>query len=105
MTGTGPCAADAQKLCAEVTPGGGAVMKCLKAHEADLSKECKEKVAAAKDAMHKKAESLHKACGGDAEKLCPGLEAGTGLVKCLYEHEQDISQPCRDQMRERGPEN
>jgi hypothetical protein len=103
--GTGPCAEDAKKLCADVAPGGGAIMKCLKAHETEVSKECKEKVAAAKEHMREKAKSLHAACGADAERLCPGLEAGTGLLKCLYSHEADLAQPCKDEMRARGPEN
>jgi Cysteine rich repeat len=101
---TGPCASDAKKLCGDATPGHGAIMKCLQAHDADLSKECRDKISAVRDKMRERAASLHAACGGDAERLCPGLEAGTGLVKCLYDHEPDISQPCRDQMRERGPE-
>jgi hypothetical protein len=101
---TGPCAADAKRLCADAEPGHGEIMKCLQSHQADLSKECQDKIAAVKDKMRERAASLHAACGGDAERLCPGLEAGTGLVRCLYQHEPDISQPCRDAMRERGPE-
>ena len=101
---TGPCAADAKRLCADAEPGHGAIMRCLQSHQAELSKECKDKIAAVKEKMHEHAASLHAACGGDAERLCPGLEAGTGLLRCLYEHEPDISQPCRDAMRERGPE-
>jgi hypothetical protein len=103
-TPTGPCAADAQRLCADTDPGHGAIMRCLHDHDAELSKECKDKIAMVREKMHERAASLHEACGGDAERLCPGLEAGTGLVKCLYDHEQDISQPCRVSMRERGPE-
>jgi cysteine rich repeat protein len=101
---TGPCAADAKRLCADTDPGHGAIMRCLHDHDAQLSKECKEKIALVKEKMHERAASLHAACGGDAERLCPGLEAGTGLLRCLYDHEQDISQPCRVAMRERGPE-
>lgn len=101
---TGPCAVDAERLCPDTDPGHGAIMKCLKAHDADLSQECKAKIAAVRDPMHEHAASLHAACGGDAERLCPGLEAGTGLVRCLYAHEPDISQACRDAMRARGPE-
>jgi Spy/CpxP family protein refolding chaperone len=101
---TGPCAADAKRLCPDTDPGHGAIMQCLHAHDADLSKECKDKIAAVRDQMRERAAALHTACGSDAERLCPGLEAGTGLVRCLYEHEPDISQPCRDAMRARGPE-
>jgi hypothetical protein len=103
-TPTGPCAEDARRLCADTDPGHGAVMRCLQQHDAELSKECKDKIALVRDKMHERAAALHQACGGDAERLCPGLEAGTGLVKCLYDHEQDISQPCRVAMRDRGPE-
>ena len=35
------CAADREKFCKDVKPGGGAIIKCLKAHEAELSEACK----------------------------------------------------------------
>ena len=34
----GPCAADAKKFCGDVKPGQGAIAKCMKAHEAELSR-------------------------------------------------------------------
>jgi hypothetical protein len=37
----GPCADDVAKFCKDVNPGGGAIIKCLKEHEAELSDECK----------------------------------------------------------------
>ena len=36
------CAADAQKLCAGVQPGGGRVIACLKEHKDSLSERCKQ---------------------------------------------------------------
>ena len=36
------CAADAQKLCAGVQPGGGRIMACLKEHKDALSDQCKQ---------------------------------------------------------------
>lgn len=39
-----PCMADAARLCANVEPGGGAQMQCLKAHRDELSPACKKKV-------------------------------------------------------------
>jgi Cysteine rich repeat len=36
------CAEDAQKLCAEVQPGGGRIVACLKAHKESLSDRCKK---------------------------------------------------------------
>ena len=38
----GPCKDDYQKFCKDVKPGGGAIMKCMKEHEADLSQGCKD---------------------------------------------------------------
>ncbi|HEX8951980.1 MAG TPA: cysteine rich repeat-containing protein [Polyangia bacterium] len=39
-----PCMADAARLCADVEPGGGAQIACLKAHKAELSPACKKNV-------------------------------------------------------------
>ena len=35
------CQPDVQKFCQDVQPGGGRVMQCLRAHEAELSDACK----------------------------------------------------------------
>ena len=43
LAGDHPCRTDARKLCAGVQPGGGRVLACLKAHEAQVSAECKAK--------------------------------------------------------------
>ena len=39
-----PCMADAARLCANVEPGGGAQIACLKAHKDELSPACKKNV-------------------------------------------------------------
>ncbi|MGZ5280334.1 MAG: cysteine rich repeat-containing protein [Pseudobdellovibrionaceae bacterium] len=36
------CQDDAEKFCGDVKPGAGALPKCLKANEAQLSKGCKD---------------------------------------------------------------
>jgi Cysteine rich repeat len=41
------CAADVQKLCAGVQPGGGRILACLKAHKDALSDQCKQAAARA----------------------------------------------------------
>lgn len=40
----GDCKGDLEKFCKEITPGGGARIKCLKEHEAELTPACKEHV-------------------------------------------------------------
>ena len=39
------CHEDREKLCKGVKPGEGRIAQCLKQHEGELSKECKEKMA------------------------------------------------------------
>lgn len=42
------CGSDIKKLCADVQPGGGRIMQCMKANEAELSNTCKSALATAK---------------------------------------------------------
>ena len=36
------CIGDAERLCQDVTPGGGKIAGCLQAHKAELSAACKD---------------------------------------------------------------
>jgi hypothetical protein len=38
------CAADVQKLCPGVQPGGGRIMQCLSEHKSEVSEICKQAV-------------------------------------------------------------
>jgi hypothetical protein len=104
--GHGPCAADVQKLCAGVQPGGGRVLDCLKSHEADLSAACKARgeQGKARKAERKEArEAVHAACKDDVAKLCGGVTAGGGSVmRCLRDNLRDnkVSAACKDAVAE-----
>jgi hypothetical protein len=102
MDALGPCNPDAQKLCANVEPGHGAKMKCLSAHEAELSPECKERITAVKAKVSELAKEIEEACGVDGKKLCPDNKLGAGLLPCLSEHEKDLSSICRDWLAAHG---
>ncbi|WP_295905332.1 cysteine rich repeat-containing protein [uncultured Bdellovibrio sp.] len=52
------CHDDVEKFCADVKPGKGHMMKCMKEHKEELSASCKEEVASAKE-MRKKARKGH----------------------------------------------
>jgi hypothetical protein len=47
------CKADVQRLCKGMMPGGGKIMKCLKAHENDLTVGCAKELKALKAKMGK----------------------------------------------------
>jgi hypothetical protein len=86
-----PCAADVQKLCGNVDPGNrGAMLQCLKEHEADLSDACKQRLQT----------FAHEPCAEDAEKLCTDVQPGNklGIVHCLREHEADLSDACKERL-------
>jgi hypothetical protein len=50
------CRADYEKFCKDTQPGGGRIMKCLKANEASLSQPCKDAMAGAEQKMMEKKE-------------------------------------------------
>ena len=86
-----PCADDIAKFCKDVKRGGGAIQKCLKEHEAELSPACKDKIAATIEKP--------KPCAQDAAKFCKDVKEEKGaLAKCLKEHEAELSPACKDNI-------
>jgi hypothetical protein len=90
-----PCDADLQKFCNEVKPGGGAQLRCLTAHQADLSEDCKKHLQAMIAANRKPAISLQ-ACSTETQQLCKDVSPGGGrLLKCLLDHQAELSPGCK----------
>lgn len=95
-----PCKKDIQRLCGDVKPGEGRIQACLKAHKDEISQECKDSLAAAAEKVKGKLEAVAAACKDDAAKFCPGIEPGEGrILKCLLEHKEELSEPCRKSMQ------
>ncbi|MEI8346626.1 MAG: cysteine rich repeat-containing protein [Pseudomonadota bacterium] len=87
-----PCSADAEKFCKDVEPGPGAMMKCLKEHDNELSAACKEKC----QEMGGKFKNAKKACKADRESFCKDVKPGRGnMAKCLKEHDSELSEECK----------
>ena|SRR5579872_5842913 len=91
----GPCAADIQKFCAGVQPGGGAIAQCLKAHQADLSEACKERG----EELKQKFQSFTAACQEDLQKYCKDVQPGAGRkIKCLKDNAANLAPNCKAQV-------
>jgi hypothetical protein len=96
--GQGPCREDIQKFCASVQPGGGRFRDCLQQHAAELTPACQQHLSQ----MKARVAAGRQACESDVQKLCSGVAPGRGgIVRCLREHEGDLSQACKDQLAQR----
>lgn len=119
----GPCAADFKKFCQDITPGEGSVLECFKAHDHELSPDCKakrEERMKARQSMDAGTAPLagapplvaaKKDCAEDIEKLCKipkaedGVMGGSAPVArgCLRDNMDKLSPACKAQMN-RGAE-
>src|SRR5258708_10441836 len=91
-----PCKDDAEKLCKDVKPGGGRIIKCLKEHEAELSAACKEVQAKVAERM----KEIHEDCHDDVQKLCHDVKPGRGrVIRCLRRHHDKVSEACQTALK------
>ena len=91
------CKADLDKLCKDVKPGEGRLIKCLKDNEAALSDVCKAKLAEQKEKAMKE-----RPCMADMEKFCKDVKPGEGrIIECMKSHEADLSAACKASMAEK----
>lgn len=85
------CADDIEKFCKEIKPGGGRIMNCLKAHETELTASCREKMSELQGVI----QGCEEACAGDIARVCKEVQPGGGrIIKCLREHEKELSSAC-----------
>jgi hypothetical protein len=85
------CADDIEKFCKGIKPGGGRLLNCLKAHETELSAPCCEKMSELQGII----KECDEACSGDIAKYCKDVQPGGGrIMKCLKEHEKELSPSC-----------
>src|SRR5882762_2057491 len=95
----GPCAGDVKKFCGDVKPGQGAIAKCMKAHEAELSPACRER----SKARAEKAERVREECKADAEKFCKGIAPGGGrILSCLKSRQPELQPACAAEFKRAG---
>ncbi len=100
------CNADIAKFCSSVPSDRQSILDCLEAHESDLSALCKEtetRMGGRRVEMRERVNEMMKfrqACAADVDKFCAdagNLQGGVG--KCLNEHSNELSNPCRDSIK------
>jgi len=90
------CADDIAKFCKEIKPGGGRILNCLKAHEAELSAACQGKISELQGII----KDCEQACAGDIAQFCKDVQPGEGrIVKCLRERDKELSPSCSTKLQ------
>jgi len=84
----GPCKADRERFCAEVKPGGGAIVECLAQHQSELSPECR--------AFAEEKAKKGGPCKADREEFWAGVKGKEAVKACLQSHAAELSAPCRE---------
>ena len=84
------CDDDLQRFCANVQPGGGRLIQCLRSHTPELSEACGAMIANGRGGTDVRA-----ACGEDLQRFCADVRPGGGrLVQCLSSHAREVSPAC-----------
>ena len=111
--GDRPCKADAEKFCKDVKPGEGRIVDCLKAHEAELSADCKANGMGVRGKGGAKGQGAGRAmgprgnepCRADMEKFCKDVKPGEGrIIECMKAHEAEFSEGCKAETAKRREE-
>ena len=102
-----PCSDDIAKFCPDIRPGDrGAIMKCLEAHENELSNMCRDYEAKMEGTRGERGEfvrqqrAIYLSCKGDVDIFCKDVDPKDGgFLKCLKEHGKELSAPCQESLR------
>ncbi len=92
------CSKEIETYCSTVTPGGGRLVSCARAHEDKLSSECIYSLNRAGYWLETLARTLSyvvSQCTADALKFCPDVEVGEQRVlNCLGENKASLNKYC-----------
>ncbi len=100
------CSKEINAYCSTVTPGGGRLVSCAKAHEDKLSSECIYSINRAGywlDYLARTVEYVVSQCAADALAYCPDVKVGEERVlNCLSENKASLSKYCGLALRDVG---
>ena len=89
------CAADFQRFCRDVPPGGGRILRCLSRHADLVSQPCFQ----ALTAWGLTAVNAFKMCLPDVAAMCPNVPPHSGpALACLQQNADKLSKACRDSL-------
>jgi hypothetical protein len=97
-----PCTEEIRTYCADVQPGQGRILRCLKQHESQLAPACVNRVAQLETTFS----GTLAACREDWVAVCYHPHAGAGkgeVVGCLTASEAKLSKGCKDALRQVEP--
>lgn len=91
-----PCKADREKLCGDVKPGEGRIMKCMHKNRKKVSQACKDH----RTKATQKVLDAAAACNEDKQKYCSDVTPGAGRVAvCLDQHKDKLKPACRKTIK------
>ena len=94
---TGPCSETVSKVCKDVIPGGGRIMKCLNDHRDDQSIACKDWV----EDQQKSMRELMAVCPEEIAILCKSAPADkASMYYCLLDNYVGLKVECRSKLGE-----
>ncbi len=100
------CSKEIESYCSSVTPGGGRLVMCAKAHQDKLSAECIYAINRASYWVQFLASTLTyvgSQCVVDAINHCPDVKLGEERVlNCLAENKDDLNKYCALALRDIG---
>lgn len=95
-----PCTDEIRTFCADVPPGGGRIMQCLKSNEVKLSPACVRRIDDVRAAV---SGPVGAACRDDWAALCYHPKASTdrqSMLECLQANQAKVSVGCQKALRE-----
>jgi hypothetical protein len=94
------CADDVARFCTSVKDKPAQAMQCLKAHQSDLSADCRSRLQATEAQM----KEVSKACHNDVQRFCEDVAPGDGrLAQCLKQRESELSTACKSEVAKARP--
>jgi hypothetical protein len=94
-----PCTEEIRTFCADVQPGGGRILQCLKTNEAKLSPACVRRIDDLRAAL---SGPVGSACRDDLAALCYHPKASTdrqSMLQCLQANQARVSAGCQKALQ------